>query len=77
MHAQQQAIAAGAGIGLLPLFSAKTDPRLIAVLPDQVKVYRDVFHSVHEDLQFLARVRTVSRHLSRIFERDNAYLNEF
>lgn len=77
MHAQQQAIAAGAGIGLLPLFSAKTDPRLIPMLPDQVKVYRDVFHSVHEDLQFLARVRTVSRHLSRIFERDNAYLNEF
>jgi DNA-binding transcriptional LysR family regulator len=77
MHAQQQAIAAGAGIGLLPLFSAKGDPTLIPVLPEQVKVYRDVFHTVHEDLQFMARVRIVSRHLTRIFERDNAFLNEF
>ena len=77
MHAQQQAIAAGTGIGLLPLFSAKSDPRLVPVLADEVKVYRDVFHSVHEDLQFLTRIRTVSRHLTQIFDRDNAYLNEF
>lgn len=77
MHAQQQAVASGAGIGLLPLFSAKGDQRLVPILPDQVKVYRDVFHSVHEDLQFMARVRTVSRHLARIFERDDAFLNEF
>jgi DNA-binding transcriptional LysR family regulator len=77
MHAQQQAVASGAGIGLLPLFSAKGDRRLIPVLPDQVKVYRDVFHSVHEDLQFMARVRTVSRHLVHVFERDDAFLNEF
>lgn len=77
MHAQQQAVAAGAGIGLLPLFSAKSDPTLIPVLPEQVKVYRDVFHTVHEDLQFMARVRFVSRHLTRIFERDDAFLNEF
>jgi DNA-binding transcriptional LysR family regulator len=77
MHAQQQAVAAGAGIGLLPLFSAKSDPTLMPVLPEQVKVYRDVFHTVHEDLQFMARVRIVSRNLTRNFERDNAFLNEF
>jgi DNA-binding transcriptional LysR family regulator len=77
MHAQQQAIAAGAGIGLLPLFSAKADPTLIPVLPEEVKVHRDVFHSVHEDLQFMARVRIVSRHLTHVFERDQSLLNEF
>jgi DNA-binding transcriptional LysR family regulator len=77
MHAQQQAIAAGAGIGLLPLFSAKSDQRLMPVLPEQVKVYRDVYHSVHEDLQFMARIRAVSRHLVHVFGRDHGYLNEF
>ena len=55
------------------------DPRieLRPILPEQVKVYRDVIHSAHEDLQFMTRVRTVSRHLARIFERDNSFLNEF
>ena len=77
MHAQQNAVAAGAGIGLLPLFSAKANPALIPILEEQVKVYRDVFLSVHEDIEFMARVRSVSRHLAHIFERDKGFLNEF
>lgn len=77
MHAQQSAVAAGAGIGLLPLFSAKTNPGIIPVLPDEVKVYRDVFITVHEDLEFMTRVRSVSRHLAQVFSRDKDYLNEF
>jgi DNA-binding transcriptional LysR family regulator len=77
MHAQQNAVAAGAGIGLLPLFSAKANPMLIPVLGDEVKVYRDVFLSVHEDIEFMTRVRSVSRHLAHIFDRDKGYLNEF
>jgi DNA-binding transcriptional LysR family regulator len=77
MHAQQNAVAAGAGIALLPLFSAKANPALIPILADEVKVYRDVYLSVHEDLEFMARVRSVSRHLAHIFERDKRYLNEF
>jgi DNA-binding transcriptional LysR family regulator len=76
MHAQQNAIAAGAGIGLLPLFSAKANRALIPVLADDVKVYREVFMSVHQDLEFMARVRIVSRHLAGLFERDHCYLNE-
>jgi DNA-binding transcriptional LysR family regulator len=77
MHAQQNAVAAGAGIGLLPLFSAKANPALIPVLADEVKVYRDVYLSVHEDLEFMTRVRSVGRHLVHIFERDKLHLNEF
>lgn len=76
MHAQQNAIAAGAGIGLLPLFSAKSNPRLIPVLADEVVVKRDVFVSVHEDLEFMGRVRAVLRHLTEVFRRDAAYLTE-
>ena len=77
MHAQQNAVAAGAGIGLLPLFSAKTNPALVPVLGEEVKVYRDVFMSVHQDIEFMTRVRLVSRHLTSLFERDHGYLNEF
>jgi DNA-binding transcriptional LysR family regulator len=77
MHAQQNAVAAGAGIGLLPLFSAKANPALIPIFGDDVKVYRDVFMSVHQDIEFMARVRLVSRHLASLFERDRDYLNEF
>lgn len=76
MHAQQSAVAAGAGIALLPLFSAKADSTLVPVLPDEVRVHRDVFLSVHEDLQFMTRVRAVSRHLAHIVSRDQNYLNE-
>lgn len=74
MHAQQNAVAFGAGIGLLPLFSAKMNPKLLPVLPDEVKVYRDVFLSVHEDIEFLSRVRLVIRHLVDVFERDKDFL---
>lgn len=77
MHAQQNAVGAGVGIGLLPLFSAKVHPSLIPVLPEEVKVYRDVFLSTHEDLEYLSRIRTVSRHLVDVFRRDTMYLNEF
>ena len=76
MHAQQNAIAAGAGIGLLPLFSAKQNPALLPILGDTVQVHRDIYLSVHEDLEFLTRVRTVTRYVNEIIQRDNAYLNE-
>lgn len=77
MHAQQNAVAAGAGIGLLPLFSAKLNPRLVPVLAEGVKVYRDVYLSVHEDLEFMGRIRSVVRHLMNVFNRDKAFFNEF
>ncbi|OZA79742.1 MAG: LysR family transcriptional regulator, partial [Azorhizobium sp. 39-67-5] len=76
MHAQQNAIARGAGIGLLPLFSAKANPRLIPVLADEVQVTRDVFVSVHEDLEFMGRVKMVLRHLADAFKRDADFLTK-
>lgn len=76
MAAQQSAVAAGLGIGLLPLFSAKTDPRLVPILSDSVVVRRKLYLSVHEDIEFLARVRAVTRFLHDLFEREKIYLNE-
>jgi DNA-binding transcriptional LysR family regulator len=76
MAAQQNAIAAGRGIGLLPYFSAKKDPRLVPVLPRDVHVARDLYVSVHEDIQFMGRVRALTRFLFATFERDADYLNK-
>jgi DNA-binding transcriptional LysR family regulator len=77
MAAQQNAIAAGQGIGLLPLFSAKTNPRLVPVLADEVVVKRDLYMSVHEDIEFIGRMRAVTRFLSELFQRETDYLNQF
>jgi DNA-binding transcriptional LysR family regulator len=70
MHAQQNAIASGVGIGLLPLFSAKKNHMLVPILFDEVQVFRDVYLSVHEDLEFLARIRIVTKHIVSFFKRD-------
>ena len=75
MAAQQNAIASGRGIGLLPFFSAKRDARLIPVLPETVTVERDLFISVHEDIEYVGRVRVLTRFLTELFERDAAFFN--
>ena len=77
MAAQQTAVATGAGIGLLPLFSAKTNPVLVPVLPDEVVVRRDLYLGVHEDIECVSRVRAVTRFLTSLFTEEAAYLNEF
>lgn len=76
MAVQQNAIAAGRGIGLLPLFSAKKDPRLVPVLQQSVQVERELFISVHEDIQFMGRVRALTRFLGEQFTADAAFFNE-
>lgn len=77
LAAQQNAVAAGFGIGLLPLFCSKREPSLVPVLPDTAVVMRDVYLSVHEDIEHLGRVRAVTRFLTGLFDRENAYLTRF
>jgi DNA-binding transcriptional LysR family regulator len=77
MTAQQNALAAGRGIGLLPFFSAKKEPRLVPVLPREVRVERELYVTVHEDIQFMSRVRALTRFLFALFENEAAYLNEW
>ena len=76
MAAQQNAIAAGRGIGLLPFFSAKKDQRLVRIMKDVI-VARSLFISVHEDIEYMGRVRTLLRFLHEIFRADKAFLNDF
>jgi len=77
MAAQQSAVAAGAGIALLPLFSAKTNPTLVPVLSKDIVVRRELYLGVHEDIEYVGRVRAVTRFLTDLFTQEAEYLNEF
>lgn len=76
MAAQQRAVASGFGIALLPFFSAKTDPRLVRVLPEQVLVKRDLWLSAHEDTEYLSRIKALLRFLRETLTQEATYLNE-
>lgn len=54
---QMQAINAGAGVGVLPSFLARTNKDLECVLENQVCVRRAFWLSVHADLHHLTRIR--------------------
>ncbi len=47
------------------------------VLPDRVSVERELYVTVHEDIQFMGRVRALTRFLFALFEKDAAYLNAY
>ena len=54
--AQMRAVAAGAGIGILPYFLAHGEERLVPVLPDEY-IERDYWLQVNSDSRHIARVR--------------------
>ncbi len=56
INAQQQLIAAGAGIGVLPCFMGDADPRMVALLPEK-RIMRSFWLVTHKDTYQLARVR--------------------
>jgi DNA-binding transcriptional LysR family regulator len=56
---QAEAILAGAGVGVLPLFMAVKHPELVCVLPDQVQIKRTFWLCVHADLRRLTRIRVL------------------
>jgi DNA-binding transcriptional LysR family regulator len=57
--AQQTAVAAGAGIGMLHLLAALIDPRIERVLGDEVEARRTYWLVIHADLQRVPKVRAV------------------
>ena len=57
--AQQSAVAAGLGLGVLHLFAADADDRLVRLLPGEAEVWRSYWLVIHADLQRLPRVRAV------------------
>lgn len=56
--AQQEAVAMGAGIAILPAFSADADPRLRLLLPEEVSFTRTFWMLMPIEFKDLARMRT-------------------
>lgn len=75
MLAQMTAAAAGMGLVLLPRFAVVKENQLRPVLEKEVAVYRDLWLSVHHDLQFSARIKVVVEYLSDLLAAQQEWLN--
>jgi DNA-binding transcriptional LysR family regulator len=72
--AQQHAAIAGLGLVMLPLFAASGERRLRRVALGNVSVRRDLWLSVHRDLQDSPRIRVVTKFLSDLVASDQDFL---
>ncbi len=68
---QTEAVRAGAGIGILHSFIARTNPDLVQVLPERT-IRRAYWMVIHESLRDLRRVRTVADFIIESMEADRA-----
>lgn len=68
--AQQAAVAAGLGLGVLHVFTAEQDNRLVRLMADEIEVMRSYWLIFHADQQRLPRVRAVIDFLDQLV-RDN------
>lgn len=66
--AQQSAVAAGVGLGMLHVLAADQDPRLQRILPDMIEVRRSYWLVVHADQQRTPRIRAVITFLTDLVE---------
>jgi len=65
-NAQQSAVAAGLGIGLLHGFAAERDPCLVPVLPGEVQVWRSYWIATHTHDRIVPRERAVAEFLQEL-----------
>ena len=72
--AQYYASAAGMGIAMLPTFVAGSDKRLRRIMPEKICVMRDIWLSVHHDLEHIARVREVMTFLRDLIGENRDFL---
>jgi DNA-binding transcriptional LysR family regulator len=75
MIAQMAAAASGLGLVMLPRFAIEKELQLRPVLLHEVNVNRELYLSVHNDLQFSSRVKVVLRFIKELLESDQPYLN--
>ena len=74
MIAQQHAAIGGLGLVMLPLFAAAGERRLHRIVMRNLSVKRDLWLSVHRDLQELPRIRVVTKFLSDLVAADQDFL---
>jgi DNA-binding transcriptional LysR family regulator len=66
--AQQSAVAAGIGLGMLHVLAADQDSRLQRILPDMIEVRRSYWLVVHADQQRTPRIRAVIAFLTDLVD---------
>jgi DNA-binding transcriptional LysR family regulator len=59
------AVRAGFGIGFLQHGIARRDPKLVAILPDELSLPMDMWLVLHEDLRASRRLRLMMDHLAK------------
>ena len=69
--AQQAAVAAGTGIGMLHVFAAEPDSRLQRVLAEEIEARRTYWLVFHSDLQRVPRIRAVTDFLDGLVRRQH------
>ena len=74
LQAQLNAVKQGVGISLLHTFIAKKEKELIIILDDYIKISREYWIVVHEDLIKLKRVRVVLDFLKDIIKKERKNL---
>lgn len=72
--AQQEAIAAGAGLGILPAFTADQDTRLSLIMPTQIRFIRTFWMLMPIELKDIARMRVTWDFLREKAEREQGRL---
>ncbi|WP_367371500.1 LysR family transcriptional regulator [Pseudomonas lini] len=72
--AQQQATSAGAGIAILPSFSADADPRLRRVLSEQIEFTRTFWMLIPIELKDIARMKVTWNFLREMAQANQALL---
>ena len=70
MIAQMNAAAGGLGLVLLPSFAVEGRADLVPVLHDRLSTTRELWINVHNDLQFVPRIRAVSGFLRAMLKAD-------
>jgi DNA-binding transcriptional LysR family regulator len=70
MIAQMNAAAGGLGLVLLPSFAVEGRADLVPVLHDRLSTTRELWINVHNDLQFVSRIRAVSGFLKAMLKAD-------
>src|SRR5665213_610878 len=64
-HAYLAAVRAGFGIGFIQQGIARRDPKLVAILPDEVNMPLEMWLVLHEDLRASRRLRLMMDHLAK------------
>jgi len=73
---QERVIESGGGIGLLPYFTGHANPRLVAVLPDEISLEQSFWLVIREDVRHSSRISEFLDWLSKEVRRNSAFFQK-